>query len=487
MTELSRLIQRLERGISTKASYIDTIRHPQLLIVSLKELNGMIGNEKIKDAVAIQVSHLIIIKVRALENDDIQEDEVMLNTVLYGEPGCGKTSIGVKLAKIWYSLGYLDGSRNPKAKRGEIGGFIKGMFGDTSSSSSTDDSTIAFYVIFLFITVLLTVLSLTWSFYNKFGGMNTAIITGVILLFVLIIGWYIFASLNASDENTISTSEKAANNKPKPNAEQANANEEESENSTVIYDLPPDDQIIKVVTRADFVAKYVGWSDKKTVELLEENLGKVLFVDEAYSLVNSPHDSFGMEALTALNLFLSQRPTEIIVIFAGYKDLLESGPFSVQPGLKRRFMWQFDSNGYSPDELFEIFKLQLRKKGWRLTDEPATLLLFQKNPRAFPAYGGDTERCAFFAELEHSRDYINAETEGLQLNALLPKHVARGIDKLKENSVQDNDTESNNPMANVMNLMSRKKKNPTRSSSGNIDQDELFNSILDAASKSAYR
>lgn len=109
-------------------------------------------------------------------------------------------------------------------------------------------------------------------------------------------------------------------------------------NSPVITEIPPDDQIIKVVTRADFVDRYVGWTSPKTIKLLEENLGKVLFVDEAYSLINGPHDEFGMEALTALNLFLSQRPREIIVVFAGYKDLLQTGVYSVQPGLKRRFI-----------------------------------------------------------------------------------------------------------------------------------------------------
>lgn len=57
------------------------------------------------------------------------------------------------------------------------------------------------------------------------------------------------------------------------------------------------------------------------------------------------HDSFGMEVLTTINLFLSQHSKEIIVIFAGYKDLMETGIFSFQPRLRRRFMWRFDYNG----------------------------------------------------------------------------------------------------------------------------------------------
>ena len=481
MTELSRLIARLQRGIARSASYVKTIRHPQLLVIALQELNELIGNDKVKDAVATQVSHLIMVKRRALENNAIKEDEVMLNTVLYGPPGVGKTLVGAKLAKIWYSLGYLDGSRNAKEKKQEIGDILKDLFKEGSGvggMSNDDDTALVIYALFMFVVILVTILSMAWTFYSRFGGIWTLAVVGLLIFIVLAVGYYISSSLNSTSSNNTSTKDSKnvkgseCSGKDCPINQNGNSNNptgihnknktNEYGNSPVIAELPPDDQIIKVVTRADFVDRYIGWSDKKTIKLLEENLGKVLFVDEAYSLVTDMHDSFGMEVLTTINLFLSQHSKEIIVIFAGYKDLMETGLFSFQPGLRRRFMWQFDCNGYSEDQMFEIFKMQLYKKGWGLTDNNGTRSLFRQNTDAFPAFGGDTERLTFFAELEHSRDFISNE-KGMAINMLSPDHVRRGISKLRENNIQsDPDSESTNPMANMMKLF---RGNPAKKSS----------------------
>jgi len=196
-----------------------------------------------------------------------------------------------------------------------------------------------------------------------------------------------------------------------------------------------------------------------------------------------------MEVLTTMNLFISQHPKEIIIIFAGYKDLMETGIFSFQPGLRRRFMWQFDCNGYNETQLFDIFKMQLRKKGWGLVDEDATCPLFVKYKDAFPAFGGDTERLTFFAELEHSRDFIKNET-GMVINGLAPQHVYRGILKLMENNIQDDDdVESNNPLANMMKMFRKKNekkqappRNQVYSDQSEIDMlEEIKNSANDRA------
>lgn len=503
MTELSRLIARLQRGIARNASYVKTIRHPHLLVASLQELNDLIGNDKVKDAVATQVSHLIMIKRRALENPNIKEDEVMLNTVLYGPPGVGKTLVGTKLAKIWYSLGYLDGSHNSKEKKQELGDLLKDLFKDTGGvggSGTTDDTALTIYVLFIFIVIFITLLSMAWSFYSKFGGLWTLIVIGLIIFVILAVGYYISASLNSSNNKNNSGNLNKDQNKDtkdtkdikgtgcngkecpidgtqrgtgrnNPNGIRNKNDNDEFGKSPVIGDLPSDDQVIKVVTRADFVDRYVGWSDKKTIKLLEENLGKVVFVDEAYSLVTDMHDSFGMEVLTTINLFLSQHSKEIIVIFAGYKDLMETGIFSFQPGLRRRFMWQFDCNGYTEDQMFEIFKMQLYKKGWGLTDEENTKAIFRQYKDAFPAFGGDTERLTFFSELEHSRDFI-ANEKGMAINKLTPDHIRRGILKLQENNIQsDPDAESSNPLANMMKLFRGNKKSD-RSRSDNSHRNQ---------------
>jgi energy-coupling factor transporter transmembrane protein EcfT len=429
----------------------------------------------------------------------------MLNTVLYGPPGVGKTLVGTKLAKIWYSLGYLESSH---ARSSSSLGRLKDILGEagvgaSSSSDTTDDSILAFYIIFIFVMILFAVLYMGWTFYSRFGGYWTLAMIGLILLIIIIFSIYVFAALSSNDNsNSFNTTDHKnpknsgckdgscprdpVNNAPVNNAPVNNANAGGAYVPPAF--MPPDDQVIKVVTRADFVDKYVGWTDKKTVALLNGNLGKVLFVDEAYSLVTDAHDSFGIEALTAINLFLSQHPKEIIIIFAGYKDLMELGLFSFQPGLRRRFMWQFDCNGYTEAQLFDIFKMQLKKKGWSLTDEPATRRLFAEHSDLFPSFGGDTERLTFFSELEHSRDFLKDETR-MTTTALTPDHVKRGMDKLQENNIQDDpDAESNNPLANMMKLLKNKSKKQPQSHhqrsqydySDGSENPDFDNSIIEA-------
>lgn len=513
MSELSRLISRLQRGINRSASYVKTIRHPHLLVASLQELNDLIGNDKVKDAVATQVSHLIMVKRRALENPSIKEDEVMLNTTLYGPPGVGKTLIGTKLAKIWYSLGYLDGSHNSREKKSDLKDLIKDLFkdGSGSGSGSTDDTTLTIYIIFIFIVVFITLLSMAWSFYTKFGGWWTILIVMLFISIILGVGFFVSSSMNSSSSNNSSKNGSTPKDikgagcagpgcpvgpgqgqgqGPNPAGIQSRNESNEYGNSPIVINLPADDDVIKVVSRADFVDRYVGWSDKKTIKLLEENLGKVLFVDEAYALVTDVHDTFGMEVLTAINLFASQHPKEIIIIFAGYKDLMEAGIFSFQPGLRRRFMWQFDCSGYTADQLFEVFKMQLQKKGWGLTDDDATRELFRENPDAFPAFGGDTDRLTFFAELEHSRDFIKNE-KGMTINRLIPDHIRRGIEKLRENNIQSGpETESTNPLANMMKLFRGTQQRRSQRSDAqrlSADDEDMIEAVRSTATDRAYR
>lgn len=161
---------------------------------------------------------------------------------------------------------------------------------------------------------------------------------------------------------------------------------------------------IKIVSRPDFVGQYVGHTCDKTQKLLMSTLeeGKVLFIDESYSLITDEKDSFGNEALSELNRFMSEHP-ELVVIFAGYKDKMDATLFKYQPGLKRRCTWMFEITDYTGEMLADIFKKQLAKENWEFEGKIDDLSkFFNLKIKNFDAFGGDTIRMAFYCKLKYS-------------------------------------------------------------------------------------
>lgn len=416
MKDLDNLIIRLQKGIVKKSAYINTIRDPFLLIKALKELNELIGNNQIKESVAKQISYLILEKSR-----EAKDDEIMLNTVLLGRPGCGKTEIGKKLAKIWYALGYLKGAQTaPKPK----------FNFDSFKPDNVEDQNM--FNIFLFI-LLIWVVALTWNFYMSYGSLLT-----IILIITLIV--VVAAIFYNSKTDVKNVKEKKDVNVPVIKTEQK----------------VNDSDIITVVSRVNFVGGFIGSSALKTQKLLEDNLGKVLFIDEAYSLINSPDDPYGSESLNVLNLFMSEHPNEIIIIFAGYEDLLKNTIFKVQPGLKRRCMWQFECEGYDHKELYDIFKLKLDRKKWTIDDEENTKKLFKQHYDAFKEQGGSVDKIIFFSSLEHADEYL--ENQEIGLKNLKINHIQKGIERLIKNSVTDtiDESKTSNPYTDYMNMFKNK-------------------------------
>ena len=389
VNELNKLIQVLEEKINKKDDSIRGVKHPKLLLKSLRDLDNIIGMENLKNSIALQTMKLIIAVNKGEKNLG------MLNTILYGPPGVGKTTVAKILANIWYALGFLNGGKTKKST-------WKASFKD----SSPDDVNM---LLFILIIVLSYMFSLCQFVYAKLGMYYSLVILAVVLVLILSVLVY----YNYSSEREIIV-------------------EETKESSGT-------ESILKTVSRRDFVGDYVGQTAGKTKALLEANIGKVVFIDEAYSLLNDSKDPYGLEALTTLNLFMSEHDGEEAFIFAGYKDKMQHGIFAAQPGLPRRCMWHFQCDVYNGKELTDIFELQMRKAGWTLEDKEDVERIITKYKHLFPSYGGDTERLGNFSQLESSRnEFMSGKSNG---NVLTTRDIISGLKKLRDNNIHAKQTD----------------------------------------------
>jgi type VII secretion ATPase EccA len=126
-------------------------------------------------------------------------------------------------------------------------------------------------------------------------------------------------------------------------------------------------------SRKDFVAEYEGQSSIKTSRTIDRAVGGVLFIDEAYTLVQDRDgraDPFGTEALDTLLARMENDRDRLVVIIAGYGDdidrLLESND-----GLRSRFSTRVEFDSYVPEEIVEIAKVIAEGNDSSLSEEAA--------------------------------------------------------------------------------------------------------------------
>lgn len=125
------------------------------------------------------------------------------------------------------------------------------------------------------------------------------------------------------------------------------------------------DSIPVEVGKADLVAKYVGQTADKVKGVFERARGKLLFIDEAYSLVELHEDSFGDEAIDTIVQEMENNREHTVVIFAGYPDEMEKF-FSRNPGLRSRVPFKIPFNDYSAEEMAHIAELEAEKRGFTI-------------------------------------------------------------------------------------------------------------------------
>lgn len=121
------------------------------------------------------------------------------------------------------------------------------------------------------------------------------------------------------------------------------------------------------VDRSGLVCGYIGQTATKTAEVIESALGGVLFIDEAYTLINGKgQGDFGQEAVDTLLKGMEDHRDDLVVIVAGYTELMEEFLDS-NPGLRSRFNKFINFEDYTAEEEVEILINNCKKQEYMLS------------------------------------------------------------------------------------------------------------------------
>jgi len=134
----------------------------------------------------------------------------------------------------------------------------------------------------------------------------------------------------------------------------------------------PSGQLVET-DRSGLVAGYLGQTAIKTQKVIQEALGGVLFIDEAYSLANDKEDSYGKEAIETILKAMEDHRDELVVIVAGYDELMHKFIDS-NPGLRSRFNKYFNFPDYDGDELLRILQRFCDTNGYVLAKDAIPFL-----------------------------------------------------------------------------------------------------------------
>lgn len=125
--------------------------------------------------------------------------------------------------------------------------------------------------------------------------------------------------------------------------------------------------------RSGLVAEYVGQTAVKTNKIIDSALDGVLFIDEAYSLVQGAKEDFGQEAISTLLKRMEDDRNRLVVILAGYNSEMK-GFIDSNPGLQSRFNRYIHFSDYTADELKQIFLLNAKKNQYTLDEDASNVL-----------------------------------------------------------------------------------------------------------------
>jgi len=125
--------------------------------------------------------------------------------------------------------------------------------------------------------------------------------------------------------------------------------------------------------RSGLVGQYVGHTEVKTAQVVDEALDGILFIDEAYGLAQGGESDFGQRAIDTLVKRMEDNRDRLVVIVAGYSTEMRTFIDS-NPGLRSRFSTYIHFANFNEEELERIFEQLAENAGYRLAKAARTEL-----------------------------------------------------------------------------------------------------------------
>ena len=209
------------------------------------------------------------------------------------------------------------------------------------------------------------------------------------------------------------------------------------------------------VDRGGLVAGYVGQTAIKTGEAIQKALGGVLFVDEAYALTDHGENDYGQEAVDTLLKAMEDHRDDLVVIVAGYTELMEKFVHS-NPGLESRFNRFMHFPDYTVDEMLAIFDMRCKKSGYTLSEDARGLLkgllaLLSLDVKGFGNARGvrNLFERAVSAQADRLAGLASVSRDELMLLTCADLRIAAGEEQVAEKEAKNTATAETRPASEV--------------------------------------
>lgn len=417
---LTEFIVDLEKPDSKLKTYFSNNNN---LVASLKELDNVIGMRKVKSQILKQIKTFISSKAKGTYKDTDRK-----HCLLLGPPGCGKTTVGKILCKIWISIGFIgkDGKTNKKSNsfnklQDDIIRKQKVEIKEYKEKVRTSLQTMNNMgrVTTLCKRTLNNVISIKKTEPNT--ELNTILpdITSMIKII----------------EESTKTIEQLNIHKTHDYKGMGIENDQYLQQSKAPIDLP-----FYVYNRNDVVSRYVGDTTHRCTKAMTDALDGVAYFDEAYNLCNDStglSDSYGRVALTTINQFMDEYADRLIVVFAGYKNEIYNNLFKTQRGLESRFTNKFEIERYTPEELTQIFIQRLKYSEWIIDNTPELNLLIKENFKMFEFQGRDMDTLAMYTKNVISEKIYDSVLDGENIPNKITdiSYVKDAVEIFRENMI----------------------------------------------------